>query len=162
MDRHRDSLDLALISRAFSGGMPVFAVCRGEQIVNVYLHGTLIIDIPADAGTQVVHQSEDYLHCFHSVTVNGNSLLSAVSRCDSAMVTSNHHQAVERLAPGLAVSAFSPDNIIEGIEWDRPAGKSFLMGVQWHPERMERENPLSGPLAGEFIRQAAQYAASHH
>ena len=161
MNRHRDSLDIALISQALNVKMPVFAVCRGHQILNVFLKGTLIIDIPEDVGVQVIHQGEDYLHCFHSVMVPARSLLSSISHCDSAMVTSNHHQAIERLSPLLIANAYSKENLIEGIEWQHPAGKSFLLGVQWHPERMEKENPLSGPLAEEFIRQAALFAVSH-
>ncbi len=161
MNRHRDSLDIALISKALDVKMPVFAVCRGHQIMNVCLKGTLIIDIPKDVGTQIVHQCDDYLQCFHSVTVPKNSLLFSISKCDSAMVTSNHHQAIERLAPMLVANAYSKDMLIEGIEWQHPAGKSFLLGVQWHPERMEKTNQLSGPLADEFIKQAALYAASH-
>jgi putative glutamine amidotransferase len=161
MNRHRDSLDFALIAQALDAKMPVFAVCRGLQIVNVFLKGTLIIDIPEDVGTRVIHQSDDYLHCFHSVTVPPNSLLSTVSKCDAAMVTSNHHQAIKHLSPMLVANAFSKDNLIEGIEWRHAAGKSFLLGVQWHPERMEKSNPLSGPLAEEFLRQAVLYKTVH-
>ena len=161
MNRHRDSLDIALISKALDVKMPVFAVCRGHQILNVFLNGTLIIDIPKDVGTKVIHQCDDYLHCFHSVMVPKKSLLSKISHCDSAMVTSNHHQAIERLSPLLIANACSNENLIEGIEWQHPAGKSFLLGVQWHPERMEKKNPLSGPLADEFIRQAELYSALH-
>ena len=74
------------------------------------------------------------------------------------MVTSNHHQAVDILSPELVANAYAGDNLVEGVEWKHPAGKSFLLGVQWHPERMEKSNPLSGPLADEFIRQATIYA----
>jgi len=161
MNRHRDSLDIALIAYAVSVKMPVFAVCRGLQIVNVFLKGTLIIDIPEDIGTHVTHQSDDYLHCFHSVIVPANRLLSTVSKCDSAIVTSNHHQAIKHLSPKLIANAYSKDNLIEGIEWRHAAGKSFLLGVQWHPERMEKSNPLSGPLAGEFLRQTVIYKTAH-
>ena len=161
MNRHRDSLEMALIDRAFTGRMPVFAVCRGHQILNVFLKGSLIIDIPQDIGKSVLHQSDDYLHCFHPVTIPAGTLLSAISKCDTGRVTSNHHQAVGHLSPLLKANAFSPDNLAEGIEWKQPEGKSFLLGVQWHPERMEKSNPLSGPLADEFTRQARLYAASH-
>ncbi|MEI6901150.1 MAG: gamma-glutamyl-gamma-aminobutyrate hydrolase family protein [Bacteroidota bacterium] len=161
MNRHRDSLEFALISKALELKMPLFAICRGHQILNVFMKGTLIIDIPKDIGVQVIHQCADYAHCIHSVTVSGKSLLASISQCDSSMVTTNHHQAVGRLSPMLMANAYSRDNLVEGIEWKNPSGKSFLMGVQWHPERMEKTNPLSGPLAKAFIRQARIYAKSH-
>ncbi len=159
MNRRRDTLDMALISRALELKMPVFAVCRGHQIFNVALEGKLIIDIPKDFDTSTCHQCEDYLHCFHSVMVEPNSLLAKITNCDSARVTTNHHQAVELLSPLLRSNAKAPDGLIEGIEWINPAGRSFLIGVQWHPERMEKTNPLSGPLADELYRQARLYSS---
>ncbi len=154
INRHRDTLELALIARALDLKIPIFAVCRGQQILNVALGGKLIIDIPGDFNTTICHQCSDYLHCLHKVNVMANSLLAEISGCDSAIVTTNHHQAVEILSPLLCANAHSPDGLIEGVEWKDPAGRSFLMGVQWHPERMEKSNPLSGSLADEFIRQA--------
>ncbi len=159
---HRDSLDMALISLALQLKMPVFGICRGHQIINVFLGGTLVIDIPTDVPAPIIHQCEDYLHCFHPVFLPSNSLLSKISDCDSASVTTNHHQAVDQIAPVLSVNALSKDKVVEGAEWKNPADKSYLMGVQWHPERMEKTNPLSGMLADEFINQAKKYAANKH
>lgn len=159
MNPWRDSLDIALITRALEIKMPVFGICRGHQILNVYLGGNLIIDIPDDFPGAITHQCEDYLNCFHDVTVKPNSVLSEISRCDSFSVTTNHHQAIDQISPLLTPNAHSDDNLIEGIEWLHPDGKSFLMGVQWHPERMDKANPLSGPLSAEFIRQAYLYSA---
>lgn len=161
MNRYRDTLDLALIKRALELKMPVFAVCRGHQILNVALGGKLIIDIPKDFNTAITHQCQDYLHCFHAVSVRQNSLLASITKCETATVTTNHHQAVELLAPGLIANAYSTDDLIEGVEWQDPVNKSFLIGVQWHPERMEKNNPLSGSLSDEFIRQAEIYRKSH-
>jgi putative glutamine amidotransferase len=161
MNPHRDSLDIALIGKALDLKMPVFGICRGHQILNVYLGGKLVIDIPADYPSLVKHQCEDYLHCFHNVNITKHSLLSSLCKCDSFPVTTNHHQAVDQLSPLLAVCARSNDSLVEGIEWLHPEGKSFLIGVQWHPERMERKNPLSGPLADEFIRQSVDFSSQH-
>lgn len=158
MNPRRDTLDMALIEKALALKMPVVGVCRGHQILNVYLGGTLVIDIPQDIGMSTIHQCDDYLNCFHKVGIRKPSLLGEVSMCDSALVATNHHQAVDRIAPLLTASAFSADNIIEGIEWLDPSGKSFLLGVQWHPERMDRDNPLSGKIADEFLIQATEYA----
>ena len=162
INRHRDSLDMALVSRVLALQMPLIAICRGYQVVNVYLKGTLVIDIPEDIGKMVIHQQEDYQHCFHKVTVPQGTLLASVSHCDTARVTSNHHQAIARLSPELKVCAWSDDKLPEAIEWREPESKSFLLGVQWHPERMEKSNPLSGLVAIEFLKQSARYAAANH
>ncbi len=159
MNRHRDSLDIALIAKALELKMPIFGVCRGHQILNVYLGGKLIIDIPADYPSAITHQCEDYLHCFHNIIVKQNTQISSISKCDSFSVTTNHHQAIDQLSPLLKANAHSNDNLIEGIEWQHPEGKSFLIGVQWHPERMEKTNSLSGPLADEFLGQSAIFSS---
>jgi len=157
MNRHRDSLEIALIGKALELKMPIIGICRGHQILNVSLGGTLIVDIPTDVPAHLTHQCEDYLHCHHPVKVKGKTQLSLISRCDSAIVTTNHHQAVDHLSPMLAVNAVSGDRVIEGIEWKDSVGKSFLIGVQWHPERMEKNNPLSGKLADIFIEKSKVY-----
>lgn len=151
IDRHRDSLEIAVIARAFDLGLPVMGICRGNQILNVYLGGTLYIDVPQDHGTGVIHQCDDYLNCFHAIYPADSSLLKSISGADSASVTTNHHQAVRVLAQGLSANSYSADTVIEGIEWADPKEKPYLIGVQWHPERMEESNPLSGPLAKSFV-----------
>lgn len=157
MNLHRDSLDMALIARAMDKKMPIIGICRGEQILNVSQGGQLIIDIPQDFGTEIIHQCEDYLQCVHMVYVHPGTLLHQICGCDSAMVTTNHHQAVEVPAPALRGNAMSSDRLIEGIEWVNPVYQSFLLAVQWHPERMEPTNPLSGKLIAEFLRQCLRY-----
>lgn len=152
IDRHRDSLEIAVIARAFDLGLPVMGICRGNQILNVYLGGTLYIDIPQDHGKGVIHQCDDYLNCFHPVYPADSSLLRSISGVDSADVTTNHHQAVRVLARGLRANVFSADTLTEGIEWADPKDKPFLLGVQWHPERMDETNPLSGPIAKAFVK----------
>jgi putative glutamine amidotransferase len=157
---HRDTLEMAVLSRAIELHMPVFGICRGSQLINVYLGGKLIIDLPTDYGQSVVHMCRDYLHCFHQVFVQRNSMLYQVSEVDSGIVTTNHHQAVDFLSPLLSVSARSADGVIEGLEWLNQDGKNFLLGVQWHPERMEQGNPLSGKLAEKFISECKLYVKS--
>jgi len=153
----RDSLEITVLSRAMELKMPVFGICRGHQLLNVYLGGKLIIDIPTDYGQGVTHMCRDYLHCTHEVYVQRNSYLYQLLGIDSAMVTTNHHQAVDILSPLLTVSARSSDGLIEGMEWLNPEGKNFLMGVQWHPERMDYNNPLSGKLADKFMSECQAY-----
>jgi len=158
---HRDTLEIFLIGKALEMKMPVMGICRGAQILNVYLGGKLIIDIPSDIKKSVIHQCEDYLHCFHTVFVTRGTTLHQIIQCDSGMVTTNHHQAVQVLSPFLKENTRSGDSLVEGIEWRDPDGKSFLIGVQWHPERMEKTNSLSGKLASEFIRQVKIFSSLH-
>jgi len=160
LNLRRDSLEIAVISKALELKMPVFGICRGHQLLNVYLGGKLIIDIPTDYGQSVTHMCRDYIHCFHEVYVQRNSTLYQLTGIDSASVTTNHHQAVDFLSPLLTVSARSADGLIEGIEWLNPEGKNFLMGVQWHPERMDKSNPLSGKLADKFVSECKTYLNS--
>jgi len=153
----RDSLEFALIRKSMQLKMPVFGVCRGQQILNVALGGTLIVDIPTDHPGNVIHQCKDYIHCFHSVNVIKGSQLYISSKVDTGMVTTNHHQAIEKAAPGIVIVAWSADSIAEAMEWSNPAGKPFLMAVQWHPERMDTKSPLSMPLMKAFLEAATTF-----
>jgi putative glutamine amidotransferase len=153
----RDSLEFALIAESWRLKLPVFGVCRGQQILNVSLGGTLIVDIPADHPGNVVHQMEDYLHCYHHVNIVNDSKLNSFALADTGMVTSNHHQAIEKLAPGLRITAWSNDSIPEAIEWAEPDAKPFFIAVQWHPERMDVQNPLSMPLMDSFLKAAGVF-----
>ncbi|MEI6457136.1 MAG: gamma-glutamyl-gamma-aminobutyrate hydrolase family protein [bacterium] len=160
-DRRRDTAEFSLLQKALALKMPVLGICRGNQLINVSLGGTLTTDIPSEIEDAGIHQCEDYLHCFHVVYLEKNSLLRSFAGCDSAMVTTNHHQTVGKLSTRLKVNALSTDGLTEGIEWIDPQGKSFLLGVQWHPERMKKSNPLSGSLANELIRQAELFHKNH-
>ncbi|MFC2102091.1 gamma-glutamyl-gamma-aminobutyrate hydrolase family protein [Bacteroidota bacterium] len=153
IDFYRDTLEVNLVYTALDMNMPILGVCRGEQLLNVVFAGELFIDIPADFDTTVLHRCDDYLTCFHMVYVEPNSLLYEICQCDSALVTSNHHQAVNVLAPDLKANSFGSDGLIEGVELANRDGQPFILGVQWHPERMKKENPLSGPIAEAFLMQ---------
>lgn len=167
-DPARDTLELALIRKALELKMPILGICRGEQILNVALGGTLIIDIPdyklqasgyrpqatGQEAQNIRHQTVDWLQCFHPVNILQNTLLFSIVKCDTGTVTSNHHQAVETPSPDLQIDAQASDGIVEGIEWKNPQGKSFLLGVQWHPERMDTASALSGKLLKQFIYQS--------
>lgn len=153
----RDTLELALIKEALKLKIPIVGICRGQQLLNVSQGGTLIVDIPSDYSKKIVHQQDDYLHCFHNVNTVKGSLLTQICKADSGMVASNHHQAVKKLAPSFKVAAYANDSIIESIQWLKPTGKSFLIAVQWHPERMDSLSPLSTPIAQRFIKEAYLY-----
>jgi putative glutamine amidotransferase len=156
-DRYRDSLELALIGQALKSNMPVFGVCRGLQILNVALGGTLIIDIPAYFDTTVIHRQEDWENCYHQVSVDTASVLFALSRVRSAIVNSNHHQGIDKLGKDLLITSYAMDSLPESIEWKNNKGKGFLMAVQWHPERMDTIHPMAKNLAIEFLREATEY-----
>ena len=158
IDHHLDSLELMLIDSAVAWGMPILGICRGHQVINVALGGSLIVDIPSDFGTSVSHQCDDYLSCFHAVSIDTGSLLFKISGSDSGDVNSNHHQATDQMASPLKAVAFTTDGLVESEEWKEPNGKNFLLGVQWHPERMELGNPLSGPIAVRFLDECRRYA----
>ncbi len=154
IDNYRDSLEIALIKRAMLIKMPVLGICRGEQIINVALGGTLLTDIPSDVGTQVTHRcppgSND---CLHSVIIDKESNLFRMTGIEKGIVNSFHHQAVDLVAPGMKITAVSENGVTEAIERDSPEGKSFVMGVQWHPERLSADPGLSKPLADYFVAQ---------
>jgi len=160
INHYRDSLEMAMISWALSNDMPIIGVCRGAQILNVAMGGSLIVDIPSDFDTTVVHRQKEYDKCFHRVSLDTTSLLYALAGSAQGTANSNHHQAVDRLADGLKISAHTDDGLPEAIERLKPDGKPFLIGVQWHPERLDPENPLSGPLMTDFLEEARGFSLS--
>lgn len=131
----RDACELALTRAARDRGLPTLAICRGIQVVNVALGGTLIQDIPSHQPSAINHdQSEARADRLHDVEISPGSRLAAAIGATRISVNSSHHQAVDRAADGLCVSARSPDGIIEGVEWD--GDDWWMLGVQWHPEEL--------------------------
>ena len=157
MNLRRDSLEFALIDIALKNKMPIMGICRGEQILNVALGGSLIVDIPTDYGTCVIHRKKNTYNCLHNINIEKQSLLYKICKIDSGIVNSNHHQGIYLLSDKLKVVARTNDLLPEAIEWKNPKGKSFLMAVQWHPERLEKENVLSFPIALKFIEEVKKY-----
>ena len=130
LDRRRDAFEAALVVAAARAGLPVLAICRGCQILNVALGGSLIQHVPAVMGRD--HSIRDRAYePVHEVAVAAGSLLEAVAGDTQIAVNSLHHQAVDRLGAGLRAVARGDDGIIEGVE---SAGAGRLLGVQWHPE----------------------------
>jgi putative glutamine amidotransferase len=148
IDTKRDELELKLAAIAIKLGLPVFAICRGIQILNVAFGGTLVPDIPAFRSKDVIHQDQEDVS--HPVTVVYNSQLYRITGVSGEVVNSSHHQAIDRLASGFLTSAVSKDGVTEAIEYVG-GPRTFCMGVQWHPERMMIHNPLSGRLGRAFL-----------
>lgn len=159
IDRYRDSLEFALIRKALSMKMPIFGICRGEQILNVALGGTLITDIPTDTDNSVIHRCPpESKECLHPAVILKKTTISKITRQTEGMVNSYHHQAVEKPAPGLRITARSSNGVTEAVESDNTIVKSFLLGVQWHPERLSQNPALSKPLAEKFVREAKKFS----
>jgi putative glutamine amidotransferase len=133
-ERARDLFEMEALELALERRIPVFGVCRGLQLINVVLGGTLVQDLGDDG--DLVHEGAGGVDKQHEVRVEQGSLLGRVVGLAGGLVNSAHHQAVGRLASGLRVSCSAADGTIEGIEWAQPDGQSFLLAVQWHPERM--------------------------
>jgi putative glutamine amidotransferase len=153
VDLDRDRLEFDLLRRAVSAKMPFLGICRGLQLVNVGLGGTLYPDI-ADrvpgASRHDYYPSWPRDHLAHPVTVGEGSLLASILREKELPVNSRHHQAVAHLAPGALPSAYSPDGIVEALEiQDHPFG----LAVQWHPECLTAHPPMRALFAA-FVRAA--------
>lgn len=149
VDPERDAFDFALVREAVRRGLPVLATCRGMQVVNVALGGTLVQHVPAVTGAEHRHY-ERYDEGVHPVRVEPESRLAeALGRCELE-VNSLHHQAVDGLAPGFRAVAWSPDGTVEAIE---QVGNGRLVAVQWHPELMERHPEQQG-LFRRLVAQA--------
>ena len=133
--RARDAWELAVVREARARGIPVLGVCRGIQVLNVALGGTLIQDIPSECAGALGHDQEGpRADRSHPITCRPHSRLAELMG-PAAMVNSMHHQAVAQAAPGLAVTATAPDGVVEGVEW---TGEHWwAIGVQWHPEELD-------------------------
>ncbi|MEJ2734288.1 MAG: gamma-glutamyl-gamma-aminobutyrate hydrolase family protein [Anaerolineae bacterium] len=139
-DPERDETELALIRWAIEEGKPLLAICRGIQVLNVALGGTLYQDLQAQAPEAERHNwspgyARDYVA--HSVSIGPQTRLRRIVGADPLPVNSFHHQAIKDVAPGLTVTARAPDRIIEAVEGE---GHTFVVGVQWHPEGLARED----------------------
>ncbi len=149
----RDEFEIALVKAARARQLPIFAICRGVQVLNVACGGTLVQDIPSQITGALTHSlpvppNEAY-SLAHEVWVDKDSLLSKLMRerlVDEALeVNSRHHQAVKDVAPGFTVSATAPDGVIEAIE--DPQAR-FCLGVQWHPENFFRTGEFRALFEG--------------
>ena len=144
-DRPRDGLELAALDQALAEGIPVFAICRGMQLLNVSRGGTLIQHL--DGGP---HRQPGCLDA-HDIEVAADSRLAAIIGPGRHTVNSRHHQAAGRLGRGLAVTARAAD-VVEAVELSGPL---FVLGVQWHPEDRVSVSPADRSLFEAFAEAAA-------
>jgi len=123
----------------------------------VALGGSLFCDIPTDIDTFVVHRNNSW-ECYHSVRLKEESFLSQIIHTKNNTVNSYHHQAVNKIAKDLKVSALSQNDVVEAIEWKNPENKGFLLAVQWHPEHLlEYNEDMSLPIAMNFTNSVVKY-----
>lgn len=150
----RDGFELNLLNLVFEKKLPVLAICRGMQLINVYFRGSLIYDLwdIRKVNHRKISDTEDR---FHGITIFENSLLNKITGETRAEVSSSHHQAVDRLGEGLIINAKSDDGIVEGLEFADKKDKSFMLGIQWHPERNKDFNlPTSFNILQAFLNEA--------
>jgi len=151
VDRSRDDYELALTRAAMARGLPIFAICRGIQMLNVAAGGTLVQDLPSAHPTALAHKpggAPDSVA--HDVAIRPNTQLDrllgdALDASHRIAVNSRHHQSVKDVAPGFQVTAVAPDGVIEAIE--KPDAR-FCVGVQWHPENFWRSGEFAALFTG--------------
>lgn len=168
IDANRDATDEAILTHAFRASKPVLAICYGCQMLNVYLKGSLIQDIPdvrPDRPHAVPHGTTDLAagakggDQSHGAVLTAGSLLAKLAGSTATQINSSHHQAIDSPGKDLHVTAHAPDGTVEGVEWK--GDSNWVVGVQWHPERMP-EDPFAQRLFREFVVAAREHEAVPH
>jgi putative glutamine amidotransferase len=159
----RDRMEMKALRAARARGMPILAICRGVQLLNVALGGTLYQDIPSQLGGDLLHeQLAPVDRRWHHATVERGSGLEQIFGARELFINSFHHQAIDRLGKGLRVTAVAEDGVVEAVEG---TDGGWLYGVQWHPERGEAElaHDARDPdkrLLWSFAQAARRFAAA--
>jgi putative glutamine amidotransferase len=156
IDQTRDTIEFALLRWADSTSIPILGICRGMQFINVYFGGTLCVDISSFCSPSIKNERhrdpKRKKDVYHNVTISENTKLSACfGSKKSILVNSFHHQCVGELGKTLKISAKSPGGIIEGIENDESQRNSFVLGVQWHPERYYNQDSDNLKILEKFF-----------
>lgn len=148
----RDQMELKLLPHVMKQNKPILGICRGIQILNIALGGSIWQDIPSmtDQIVPIAHAQPFSYHLpCHSVFLEEDSQLKEIVKKSTLKVNSMHHQAVRNLAPGLTASAYSADHLIEALEMP---SYSFFIGVQWHPEYLWEKNEEAFRLFQTFVK----------
>lgn len=149
VDEPRDEFEWKVLDYTEENNIPLLGICRGLQVVNVHFGGTLLPHIPVSG--KFDHSRTNTSDRYHRVQVDPNSLLKKITLSNEGEVNSAHHQAADRIGNGLVANALSPDGIVEGLERQNH-NASFLLLVQWHPERMnDLESPFSKNIKQKFL-----------
>lgn len=157
VDDLRDRVELQLARWAVAEGKPVFGICRGMQVLNVALGGTLYQDLRTQYGTSIIHDDsfdrEDWTYMAHDLQLAPDSSLSRLFGATTLPINSLHHQAINVLAPQLRAIGWAPDGVIEAVEG---ASVHFVVGVQCHPEALqESADPRWRALFSAFVERCS-------
>jgi putative glutamine amidotransferase len=156
IDLDRDRFELDLTRVAVERGLPLLGICRGIQVLNVALGGTLIQDIPDQVPAALVHQTpENAPIATHHVRLQPDSHLAVLMQSTDLLTNSDHHQAIQSLAPALRAVAWSQDGVVEAVE---STDQAFIIGVQWHPELMFRDTAPHRRLLAGLVEACANRA----
>jgi len=149
VDAVRDEAELGLVRAALAMGMPVLAICRGMQVLNVAFGGTLHQHLPDVQGLDLHGHPTRHSSVLHDVKVEAGTRLAEACGREVGRCTSHHHQGVDRLGDRLAAVAWSGDGLVEAVE---VVGADWAVGVQWHPEITAAEDHVQQALFDEFAR----------
>jgi len=158
VDPVRDAVEIAMVRAAIERGMPTLAICRGLQVLNVALGGTLIQHLPDSPGLEPHGVPGGGGTVQHDVKVSPDTALAAATGPDVLVCSSHHHQAVDRVADGVHVTARAGDGVIEALELDDDPG--WTVAVQWHPEDTAGEDPAQQALFDALASRAGAYASA--
>lgn len=154
----RDESEVLLVAETLARNLPILAICRGIQVLNVALGGTLYQDLPSDSPrSSIGHRSQERQALAHTVRLEPDSAVCAVLGGDEVAVNTMHHQAVKDLAPALQAVGWAPDGTVEAVEMP---GAQFVIGVQWHPEELVGVTEHARRLFTAFVAAAAHHSAS--
>ena len=144
-----DKFHIALVKEAIKQKKPVFGICRGCQLINIALHGTMHQDLGIHKEFRNHFNLETYERTSHKISIKDGTILKGMIPLESTDVNSLHHQAIKKVSPSLIVSAVSEDGVVEAVE--SKEGDSFILGVQWHPETMVKNKDQMEGLFKSFI-----------
>lgn len=151
----RTDFEIQLLKGAVEKKVPILGICGGHQLINVYFGGTLYQDIPSQCKDAINHKKPiPSDNPYHSINIYPSTRLLRIIRTDSAMVNSTHHQSIKNIGNNLKISSVAEDGVIEAIEYD---GENFIIGVQWHPERLYSKEPASQRIFADFIKEAEKF-----
>jgi putative glutamine amidotransferase len=152
LEPERDVWESGLISDVFQEQKPLFGICRGHQMLNVALGGTLVVDIETELPDALNHRQMDRkAEPVHEVMILADSILGRVIGSETLGVNSTHHQAIGRVAEALRVVAQSSDGVVEAVELKDPNRLPYLLSVQFHPERLIDSNAIFLQLFSSFV-----------
>ncbi|MGE4618236.1 MAG: gamma-glutamyl-gamma-aminobutyrate hydrolase family protein [Planctomycetota bacterium] len=147
----RDRTELQVIQRAMARKIPILAICRGCQLLNVHLGGTLHLHVPDKFGDQIAHGVPAQKFSKHSVELSRGSLLEKKFKATTMEVFSSHHQSVDRVAAPLTVVGKAPDGCIEALDMEE---YPWLVAVQWHPEQSAGDDPIQQNIFDQLVEVA--------